>query len=177
MSKPLTDSRSTETAAREGRSAKLWGGVVCGLLGACLLTQFSFVYIASSDPSAVAEPDYYAKALRWEDRQRQERINTELGWQGDVELGPQEQNGVRRVRLRLETASGAPVDCRLVRAELFHKARAGKAYRGTLARTETPGVYETSLPLRRAGLWEMRLEAWQGEARFTLRRDLIAPDS
>ena len=81
---------------------------MCGLLGACLLTQFSFVYIASSDPSAVAEPDYYAKALRWEDRQRQERINTELGWQGDVELGPQEQNGVRRVRLRLETASGGP---------------------------------------------------------------------
>jgi len=140
------------------------------------LTQFSFLYIASSDPSAVAEPDYYAKALNWEDRQRQEQVNTELGWQGEVELG-QEQSGTRRVRLRLATAEGAPVDCRLVRAELFHKARAGRAFRGTLARTSTPGVYEASLPLRRAGLWEMRLEAWQGEARFTLRRDLVAPDS
>jgi len=163
-------------AARESRSAKIWVGVVCGLLGGCLVTQFSFFYIASSDPSAVAEPDYYAKALKWEDRQRQERVNTELGWQGEVELG-QVESGTRRVRLRLATAQGEPVDCRLVRAELFHKARAGRAFRGTLARTTTPGVYEASLPLRRSGLWELRLEAWQDEARFTLRRDLVAPDS
>lgn len=166
-----------ELAAREGRSAKLWGGVVCGLLGACLVSQFSFLYIASSDPSAVAEPDYYAKALRWEDRQRQARINAELGWQSEVELGAAERNGTRRVRLRLQTAAGQPVECRLVRAELFHKARAGRAFRATLARTETPGLYEASLPLRRDGLWELRLEAWQDEARFTLRRDLIAPSS
>tara|TARA_R110002072_G_scaffold131222_3_gene270644 strand:- start:854 stop:1276 length:423 start_codon:yes stop_codon:yes gene_type:complete len=140
------------------------------------VTQVSFLYIASSDPSSVAEPDYYAKAVHWEDRQRQERINTELGWQGEVELG-EEESGTRRVRLRLATSTGAPVDCRLVRAELFHKARAGRAFRGTLARTATPGVYEASLPLRRAGLWELRLEAWQGEARFTLRRDLVTPES
>jgi nitrogen fixation protein FixH len=164
------------TPAQEGRAAKIWGGMVCGLLGACLVSQFSFLYIASSDPSVVAEPDYYAKAINWEDRQRQERINAELGWRGDVELGPAE-SGTRRVRLRLETAEGTPVDCRLVRVELFHKARAARAFRGTLARTETPGVYEASLPLRRSGLWELRLEAWQGEARWTLRRDLNTPES
>ena len=176
VNSPLLSPLAEASAAAERHSARVWVGIVCALLGACVVTQISFLYIAGSDPSVVAEPDYYAKAVHWEDRQRQERINSELGWEGEVELG-QEQSGTRRVRLRLATSTGAPVDCRLVRAELFHKAQAGRAFRGTLARTAIPGVYEASLPLRRAGLWELRLEAWQGEARFTLRRDLVAPDS
>ena len=164
------DSKDSERRARHLRT-----GIVLGLLGFCLVTQLSFLYIASSDPSSVAEPDYYAKAIAWEDRQRQEARNRELGWVADAQLS-ELRNGARVLQIGLRDAKGAPLaDCRQVRVKVFHKARAGRAFSATLRSSATPGKYEATLPLRRAGVWEVRLEAWHSGSQFTLRRDVIAP--
>jgi hypothetical protein len=79
-------SSSLDAKQAERRARRNWVGVILGLLGFCLVTQFSFLYIAGHDPSSVAEPDYYAKAVAWEDHQRQESVNRGLGWVATLEL-------------------------------------------------------------------------------------------
>lgn len=166
------DPQRAETRARR----RVVGGVL-SLLGGCLILQFSFFYIASSDPSAVAEPDYYAKAVHWEDQQRQAAKNAELGWQSELDLGALE-DGRRLLSLRVSDRDGAPIEgCQVISGRIFHKARAGQSYVAQLRPGAASGTYEAQLPLRRAGVWEARLEVRRGGEVFTLKRDVVAPGS
>src|SRR5690606_1778010 len=135
-------------------------------------TQAVLIAYALGDPSMVAEPDYYRKALAWETTQAQAARNAALGWTLAPEAGPLE-GGRRELRVRLRDAAGAPLDGAAVALEAFHKARRAQALRAELTGAGD-GLYRAVLPLARPGRWELRFVVRRGEETFTrtLERDL-----
>jgi len=115
---------------------------------------------ATNDPSFAVEPDYYAKAVEWDDIQSQRAASEALGWSMVVDARHTE------LRVRLTDPLGRPIEDAIVGVEAFHNARASER----IVDTMTPrgeGVYVLEGSFERSGIWEVRLEALRDGRRFT----------
>lgn len=156
------------TAADRPRSSWGWPlGLAMALVASAAL-NVGFAIVASRDASFAVEPDYYRKGLEWDRTMAQEDANRALGWVLALRAEPAADPGRLRLVAILRDRAGAPVSGALVTLEARHGARAADIVRGTLA--EAAGDrYAADLPLRRAGLWELRLTARRGGEVFTQR--------
>lgn len=142
------------------------------LLGAGF--NFAIMYVAQRDPAFAIEPDYYGRAVRWDDEMAQERTNQRLNWMavGSLTLGSSADETGRLV-VQLRDSAGAALTGARVEAETMHNARAGQ--RVTIALAEVaPGTYAAGLDARRPGEWEVRLVVERAGERFTQRLRLTA---
>lgn len=149
------------------KSGWLLVALVALLLGSVVTMNLTMLFLASTDPSIAIEEDYYTRALTWDQRLAQERINAALGWSIELEL--RRAGSVLReadIEAILRDREGAPLDAAKVRLKAFHGARARWKHEARLARRGS-GLYATRLPLVRAGLWEFRFEVTRGDERFT----------
>lgn len=143
-----------------------WKWAPVALLGSLLSGLGTMVFIASGDPSFAVEPEYYQKALDWDRERAQQADNERLGYRLQVEIRRPSAGGARDLVLRFTDASGEPIRGASVEVSAFHNARAGEIIRGRLLERE-PGLYVQQLPLRRLGLWELRVVAQRPGVRFT----------
>ena len=145
----------------------LWPFVIAGALGLHVVGSLVMVYFATSNESYAVEPDYYQKALAWDDKRAQDRRNAELGWQLEftVEPAPAGQDPI--VRVELTTVDGEPVTGATIAVEAFANARRDDVLTATSIAAESG--YETTLPMRRNGLWEFRFTVTRGDELFTYR--------
>lgn len=133
-----------------------------------------YVYhLANDDPSFAVEPDYYQKAVHWDDELAQRRHNAELGWRATTALTAAADGGAE-LRVRLTDSAGAPLAGATVRVEAFAIDRASQVATLTLAAdtgsdagSDAGGAYAARLSVARRGRWELRLEAVRGAERFT----------
>jgi nitrogen fixation protein FixH len=147
---------------------RLWIGIVVGLLTMTVAMQVLLLVVATTDPSFAVEPDYEARAARWNEVQRQEATNRRLGWTVDLETTPAATPGMAAVRVSLFDTWGKPLRDATVEIETFHAARAANVVKATLP-GDGEGAYVATLPLRPSGLWEFRLTARSGDDLFTAR--------
>jgi nitrogen fixation protein FixH len=144
-----------------------WPLFIIGLLTLQVMLGFFFFWKATSDPSFAVEEDYYQKAVNWEDKQAQDRQNSELGWTLEHSIGPLSEGETSRIiEAKILHADGSPVTGASVSVETFHNVRAAQIIRADLDET-TPGLYQVDLPMLRPGLWEMRFSAESGSENFT----------
>ena len=114
----------------------LWPGIVCALIGLNMCIVAVTVVLAHSDRSLAVEPDYYQKALRWENTQRQREVNRSLGWEVRIEhSGP---GTTPSVSVIITDRDGRPVEGAGVGVTAFHNAR--PADRSERALSETAPV-------------------------------------
>jgi hypothetical protein len=139
-----------------------WAYVPAALLGSSLLGLGSLAWIASHDPSFSLEPDYYAKAVNWDQERAQWAENRRLGY--ELELSP--IGGDSTLTVRLSSATGAPLSGAEVRADAFFNGRASKIHHVVWSE-RAPGIYVTALARAQAGLWEFRFTVRRGSERFT----------
>ena len=59
---------------------RAWPIAIAGILFAGIASNVGFAILASSDPAAAVEPDYYRKAVAWDQEMAQEERNIALGW-------------------------------------------------------------------------------------------------
>lgn len=141
-----------------------WPLIVIGLLGGLLVMNGVMLYVATRDPSFAVEKNYYQKALDWDEKRAQDAANDALGWAIAVSL---EAAGADvRVRATVADREGAPVSGAAVSLEAFHVARSAASREVKLAE-ESPGIYATTWPAMRPGIWEMRFRVEQGGHVFT----------
>lgn len=152
----------------KSRAHWVWPAIVVGLLVLGAGANIGLLIVATHDPSFAVEPDYYEKAVHWDDKRAQDAVNLALGWRAEVEAEPVLDRGrpAARVVVHLADREGRPVEGAAVTLETFHLARAADVLHGSL-RAGAAGDYEVVLPLRRAGLWEFRLDVVRGDAHFT----------
>lgn len=144
-----------------------WALVPAGLLLCMLGGLITMAVVASSDPSFAVEPDYYQKAIHWDDHRAQQAANTRLGWKLNLDVQPESTAaGQTRLQVDLADARGTPLTRAQLQVEAFHNARAAQPFGGTMVETR-PGVYSLTLPMRRAGVWEVRFTAQHRGERFT----------
>ena len=153
------------------RAARLWPLALGAVLALTVGANVAVFQAAHDRNAAAVEPDYYRKAVRWDSTMAEERRSAALGWHADAGLGAVAPGGTL-LTVRLAGPDGAPLDGATVQVTAIHNL---DALRHVSARLEAlgSGVYGARLPLRHAGLWELRLEAVRGDERFraTLRRD------
>lgn len=137
------------------RFANRWALFPVGLLGILVTVQVVLFRLSSGDSSFAIEPEYYQKAVNWDERMRERQASERLGWHADATI-TRGDNASLRVTLR--DASGKPVDNATLSVDAFPNARAGEVQHLALQHT-TAGVYESALRLIHAGEWEVRLVA------------------
>ncbi len=146
-----------------------WPAVIIGALTLHVVVSLATVWVATSNPSYAVEEDYYQKALHWNDRRAQDLANAGLGWQVAVSVQPPSSAGdPAALELNLADRQGLPVDGAAVSVEAFHNARAGRILRAALT-ADGDGRYTAPMPMKRSGVWEIRIIAIRGDATFTHR--------
>lgn len=148
------------------RSGRAWPFLLVGLLLFGVGVNVGLLLVARADPSFAVENDYYEKALAWDATARQTERDRELGWSVGLDAAASPRGpGWYDLALTVRDAAGAPVRGASVGIETFHHARAADVLRVGLEERE--GRYVATLPLRRRGLWELRVRVERGETVFT----------
>jgi len=139
--------------------------VIAGLLLSSVVIQGTALIVALSDPSFAVEADYEWKARNWDRLRRQAQSSDALGWSFDLRTAPAPTAGEVQVRLTLLDREGVPVEGADVDVSAFHNARANQILTSRLPEVEE-GIYGQTLPIRRSGVWEFRVEITRGKERF-----------
>jgi nitrogen fixation protein FixH len=135
-------------------------GVNAGVVGVT-------IYAAVTDRSFAVEPEYYRRALEWNQTARQRERNAALGWAVEVASLEPRVAGLR-VAVRVRERHGAPVSGAQVAVLAFAESRAGRRYEATLAEGEA-GAYTGDLPVAEpaGGLWLVRVAVSRGGDLYT----------
>lgn len=149
------------------KPGSMWPYIIGGALALHVVGSMVMVYFATSNESYAVEPDYYQKALNWDDRRAQDRVNAGLGWVLEFTVEPAPLGRDPVLHVELTTTGGEPVADASVAVEAFANARRDDILTATLSATENG--HETTLPMRRDGLWEFRFTVTRGEDLFTYR--------
>lgn len=157
----------------------LWPAFV-GFIALTSLSGATWLIVsAHSDECFAVEPDYYAKAVRWDDTARQARENARLGW--TISLDQRDRQLFATVR----RSDGSPITAAEVRAVAFAHVRAAErcdlrfvpSSLHNLGGMGVPPVptpsttYKASFVPQHAGLWRFRFEVLAENQRFTAEID------
>ena len=137
-----------------------WPLIIIGLLVSGIAANLTMLMLASGDPAFSVEPDYYAKAVKWDEHMAQERRNAELGWVVELVPSPAE------LTVRLTDREAHPVVGARMTVEAFPVARGNRIVSTDLAE-DAEHRYAAAVALNRPGLWEFRLIARRGADTFT----------
>jgi nitrogen fixation protein FixH len=157
-----------------------WPIAVVAVLAITVAANVAVFWVAGDPDAAAVEPDYYAKALRWDSTLVAREASDGLGWRADVALARTDGgDGGAAVIVRLRDAAGAPLEDAAVRVEAIHNRHAAHPVRMTLAPAPLlgRGAYAARAPLDARGMWEIRLAARRGADVFVddVRRELESP--
>lgn len=154
------------------RSGKWWPLALAAVLGVTVAANVFLLYAANDRNAAAVEPDYYRKAVAWDSTAAQAARSAGLGWRIDAAILPLDARGAGVVQVRIADPDGAPVAGARVTCTAIHNLDAGRRPQAATV-LDADGAGTLTLPLRRAGLWELRFMATRGAERFTasLRRD------
>jgi nitrogen fixation protein FixH len=138
------------------------------LLGINAAIVLATAFLAGSDPSFAIEPNYYQKAVNWDQTAHQRERNRALAWR--IDLAAVQKGDA--IALRLSDSAGAAIEHARVAVAAFHHANANHRLQTELVEIE-PGMYRSNEGLLRSGLWELQIEAQAGNATFTHTEPLI----
>ena len=148
--------RPAAAASKPPPRRRRWPIIIAALLVAHTALMITFVAIATRDPNFSVDPDYYGKAIRWDQQQARQRASDLLGWQADLMIeGPQ-----RQPILTLTDGMGRPIPSISASATYFHYAHA-QDVRTTVFNVNyaQPTRFMADVLLPYAGEWEFHVTA------------------
>lgn len=158
------NSRSPAVSDDRVPSGAIWPAAIIGLLLLNITIVGITVYLATTDPSVAVEPDYYEKAVKWDQSAAQAQVNRKLGWTIRVTIskGPSPQT----LTVAVSDPAGNPVQDAQVEVVAFHNARSGD--RQTI-RPEVAGsgAYAAPISADLPGAWHFRVQVRRGSDTFT----------
>jgi len=152
-----------------------WPVGLAALLVVSAGANIALIVITSRDASFAVEPNYYAKALAWDETMAQQARNEALGWRLGLRVEPTGERGRMTVTARLTDRAGAPLEGARVAIEARHNARANRVL--TAALEPRDAGYVAAMPLARPGLWEFRVRVTRGPDVFTATLMRDAPEA
>jgi len=142
-----------------------WPVIIAGALGLHVLAMMVMVSFATSNDSYAVEPDYYRKALNWDDKRAQDHRNNELGWQLTFAVKPVDPGIDPTLRVDLVDEHDTPIYEARVEVEAFSNIRRDVVHHATVAPSNEG--YEVSMPMHGNGRWEFRFVVTRGDDVFT----------
>jgi nitrogen fixation protein FixH len=129
--------------------------------------------IAARDEAFAVEPDYYQKAVHFDDEMALRAASAKLGWHviPTLALGDAGQRG--SLEATVTDSSGTPISGATVQLLAMHNARASHQLTATLL-DAGEGRYRAPLDAVRPGEWELRFLVTRGTDRFAVRERVDA---
>ena len=147
------------------KPAAAWPLALAGVLALTVVANVAMLAAANAPGAAVVEPDYYRRALAWDETQAERARSAVLGWRAEAAFTA---TGERDVALdvALRDASGRHVPGARLEVVAIHNLEPGPPPRWALNEA-APGSYRAHVRPARAGRWELRLKATRGGDLFT----------
>jgi len=167
------ETTATRTGGRPKGSYR-WPLIVGGLLGGHGGAVALAVNIAGRDNGNAVLPDYYERALAWDEMRLKAADSALLGWDVFLTASPlTNAEGQRTVRVEILDRFREPVEEAVVSMRYWHRAE-GKAREARLEPVDggPAGIYEAALPMARGGLYAVDLAAQVGELLHVSEREL-----
>ncbi len=147
-----TDPTTTATTRPEApaRRRSPWPYAIAGLLAAHVGAMALAVHIAGGSSGDTLLPEYYDRAVAWDELRAAAERSAALGW--SLAIAPAtlcDVAGERRVTFELRDSAGDPVDGATVTVRVYHRA-IGERHAAEAAPLGR-GLYEATLPLVDAG--------------------------
>lgn len=155
------------SSPRTSNAGRLWAWTPAILLGSMLLGLGTLAYIAIDDPHFALEPNYYDKAVHWDQARSEARGSDALGLK--VALSAPlvvSSEGKLDVVLDVRAELGLTLAGAELELEAFPNAYAGHVQRVALQK-KAPGVYAAQISRAITGLWELRIVIKQGALRYS----------
>jgi hypothetical protein len=152
-----------------------WALVPVALLLSSALGVGSMAMVAARDPHFATEPDYYQKAVRWDQTQAQAAVNQRLGYV--VAVPPVvrfDRRGQATLDVKLSDRLGQPLTGAQLAGGAFANAYSGKVL-DLVFEEPSPGLYRTELMVNHSGQWVVKIAGTVGGEHFThdVRLDLL----
>lgn len=147
-------------------ASRRWPLLVITALAAQMAFGVWMMRVAGSDPNFAIEPDYYARAVHWDETMEQARRDRALGWRAVATLTRTSGQPALLVVSILDSV-GAPLLIDSLRADVLPVAHASRTRTLTLARNGDQ--WEAQMRDAESGLWETSIHAWRGRDVFTAR--------
>lgn len=164
-------------ASNQKRGARLpWALVPVALLLSSAVGVGSMAVIAARDPHFATEPDYYKKAIGWDQAQAQAASNQRLGYVVELPAAIEfDAHGNATLSITVRDRLGQPLSGARVSAEAFANAYSGKLINLSFDE-ESAGHYRAKLSVSHPGQWVFRFACDSPGGHFTadLRADLSA---
>lgn len=150
------------------RRGAYWPWLLAAALLFTVAANVVMLFAANSDQNgSVVEPDYYRKAVAWDETMTQRAASDRLGWTAaaTVERSRPGAAVTGEVAVQLVDRTGRAVTAALVTAVAIHNADAGHPIALTLH--ERPdGRYAAPARIDHPGRWEVRVDAIRDDAHF-----------
>lgn len=173
---PRPPSPADSASPRRQSKGRRWPAMIFALIGMNMCIVAITVIAATRDPSVATEPEYYSKAVHFDDTIRQRAENARLAWSATATIVGTTADGALRLHVALNDEKGAGISGAAVSAELFASVRSGDRQHLTLISTNAgEGVYEAAARIDRPGLWIVRIVAKRGTETYTRQTDLLIP--
>lgn len=160
---------ATESAGSAGRAkprrAWRWPLIIVGLLSAHVGAMVTAVVIATSDKSFVVLPNYYKRALRWDERKAEVAASEMLGWERTLKIADDASTGGHVVTLQLADSTKRPLDGLTVQLTAAPERRPADVQTVQLQR-DGPGTYVGVLRAVEGGAWTFDIDARRGAQRY-----------
>lgn len=165
LNETLVLPETPDTPAKPGKRFVM-PAVVLGLLGGHVTFVVLAITFATGDRSFAVVPDYYQKAVDFDEHKAALEASDKLGWQIGLEPSAEaDVYGNRVLVLRLTDAQGQPVRKAAVRVSCYHLADAGRSMEIELVES-LPGQYVGSARVSREGFYQFDVSAIRGEERY-----------
>lgn len=173
-----TNPKTAETSATSSASngAWRWPAIVICLLAGQLVASGVTIYLATNSPTMAVEPNYYEKALKWDEYKAARLKGHELGWKASIVVAETpDEIGNRLVTCALHDRDGQPIPGATIAAAAHQLSVGGEPLELRFA-PMPDGSYATAFRPQRTGHWEFALKIERGDEKFydTLRVDIAA---
>lgn len=158
------------------RAARFWPAAVIGMLTLNVAGTLVFMWAANDDEANAVEPDYYRKAVAWDSTAAARRRAVDLGWALEATIGPIGSDGAADLSVTLRDRAGAAIEGATLAVVAIHNAHARHPLAAAVP-AASPGRFESRLPLRWAGRWELRFEITRDGVRvpMSVRTEAVGP--
>lgn len=157
LTKNVSQLTKNEQIARTNRwAAWRWGSLVVGMLGLQVVLGVVAITLATNDDSVAVVPDYYEKALRWDDEVARRSASDALAYQASVRI-TDDGMPVSGIRLELRDAQDQPVEIRAGVLRTYRHLRAADV-RSINVPASADGVVRCDGCFNHPGLWELDFE-------------------
>ncbi|QQE10059.1 FixH family protein [Planctomycetota bacterium] len=139
---------------KESRAKWLWAGIIVALLGGHMTIMIFAAYLALSDRSHAVMPNYYEKAVKWDQTKAERKASKELGWKVTYNFTDPDITGQRNMTVSVIDKDSNPIDNIIGDVQFFSHKQAGRQFAAAFQSNQP-----VSVQLRESGLWTFNLRS------------------